>query len=176
MSNRRIEREVLLSYVKEMFDEASYLFFASYIGLTVQQFSELRGKLDDAESACVVLKNTYIELGLKEIGCELPEDFEFTGDTMVVFGSGDPAAAAKVVKEFGKEHDVVTFKGGLLDGRFMSAAAATDLADMPPKEVLLSTLLGTMKGPGQNLVRTLSTRKNTIVWTLENYANKLEEN
>jgi large subunit ribosomal protein L10 len=175
MSNRRIEREVLYEYVTELFKESSYLLFTSYTGLTVKDFAALRSDLRAAGAKCVVLKNSYLMLGIKEMGIEVSDDFELTGDTLVTYGAEDPCAAAKAIREYAKDRDAVNFKAGVVDGKFVSADSIKNLADMPPKEILLSQLLGMMKAPGQKLVRVLSTRKNTIVWTLENYAKKLEE-
>ena len=176
MSDRRIEREVLLDYTSEMFKDSDFLFFTGYKGLTVQEFSELRGKLHDCNAKAVVLKNTYVKLGLAEAGVDVPEDFELTGDTLCILGKDDPCAPAKVLKEESKEHEQLACKSGVVEGKIVDSAMVKALADMPPKEVLLATLLGVMKQPGQKLVRVLSQRKNSIVWLLENYANKLEDN
>ena len=83
---------------------SDFLFFTGYKGLTVKEFSGLRDKLHDSGAKCVVLKNTYIKLGLKEAGVELPEDFQMTGDTLCVLGKEDPCAPAKVLKEESKEY------------------------------------------------------------------------
>lgn len=175
MSNRRIERTVLLEYVEELFKQSSFLFFASYKGLTVKKLTNLRNRLHGNGSGCVVLKNSYIILGLKKMGVTVPDSFSLSGDTMVILGSGDVCATAKIIKEFSKENDQVAAKGGVVDGKLLNPAGVAALADLPPKEVLLSQLLFMMKSPAQRLVRVLSARKNSIVWTLENYAKKLEE-
>ncbi len=176
MSDRRIEKVVLLEYVKELFENSPYAIFITYNGLSVQAAGELRDKVNAVGARCQVLKNSYLMLGLKEAGLEVPEDFELTGDTAVIFGSeNDPVAPAKVVKEFSKDHDVVTFKAGIVDGRFVDAADLAALADLPSREALLSILLGVMKAPGAKLVRVLSTRRSSLVWLLENHAKKLEE-
>jgi large subunit ribosomal protein L10 len=110
------------------------------------------------------------------MGIKVSDEFGLTGDTLVTYGSDDPCGAAKAIREFAKTNEAIGFKSGVVDGKLVAADSIKSLADMPPKEVLLSQLLSVMKGPGQKLVRVLATRKNTIVWTLENYAKKLEEN
>lgn len=176
MSDRRIEREVLLDYTSELFKDSDFLFFTGYKGLTVKDFSDLRDKLHECNAKCIVLKNTYVSLGLAEAGIEVPEDFKLTGDTLCILGKDDPCGPAKVLKDESKDHEQLACKAGVVEGKIVDPAMVKALADMPPKEVLLSTLLGVMKGPGQKLVRVLSQRKNSIVWLLENYANKLEDN
>ena len=175
MSNRRIEREVLLDYTSELFKDSDFLFFTGYKGLTVKEFSGLRDKLHESGAKCVVLKNSYIKLGLKEAGIELPEDFQLTGDTLCVTGKEDPVSPAKVLKDESKQFEQLACKAGVVEGKVVEPALIKALADMPPKEVLLSQLLGVMKAPGQRLVKTISQRRSSIVWLFENYANKLEE-
>jgi large subunit ribosomal protein L10 len=176
MSNRRIEREVLLDYTSELFKDSDFLFFTGYKGLTVKEFSGLRDKLHSCGAKCVVLKNSYVKLGLKEAGIDVPEDFQMTGDTLCVVGKEDPCAPAKVLKEESKAFQQLECKAGVVEGKVVSSAMVKSLADMPPKEVLLAQLLGIMKNPGQRLVRTLTQRRSSIVWLLENHRNKLEDN
>jgi large subunit ribosomal protein L10 len=176
MSDRRIERDVLLDYTSDLFKDSDFLFFTGFKGLTVKAFTELRSKLHDCNAKCIVLKNSYVNLGLKEAGVDVPEDFKLTGDTLCVHGKDDPCGPAKVLKEELKDHEQLACKAGVVEGKIVDAATVKALADMPPKEVLLSILLGVMKGPGQKLVGVLSQRKNSIVWLLENHANKLEDN
>ncbi len=176
MSDRRIEREVLLDYTSELFKDSDFLFFTGYKGLTVEQLSDLRGKLHECGSKCVVLKNTYIKLGLVKAGIELPEDFELTGDTLCVLGKDDPCAPAKILKEASKNLEQLECKFGIVESKVVDAALVKALADLPPKEALLSMLLYIMKQPGRKLVQVLTQRKSSIVWLLENHANKLEDN
>ena len=178
MSDRRVEKVAIYNYVTEIFKEADYLYFVTYGGLSVKQFSEFRTELAKYGAKCLVLKNTYIKLGMGSIGVELPEGVNLTGDTAIVFGKGDPCAAAKAIKNFdvknGDDELFVSFKSGVVENKFQDEAACKSLADMPPKEVLLSQLVMLMKTPGSKLVQTISMRKNSIVWLLENYIKKLE--
>ena len=175
MSDRRIEKAVLHQHVVETFQEASYIYVITYMGLTVEKITEFRGKLRDLDARCLVLKNTFIKLGLDELDVELPEDLELTGDTAVVLGgeNSDLAAVAKIIKESGKENKIVEFKFGIVEGAFQEEAALKAIAELPPKEVILAELLGVIKAPAQRLVQTLTTSRSKMVWLLTNYQEKL---
>ena len=81
MSDRRIEKVVLLEYVKEVFENSKFVLFISYSGLTVSEASELRGAAIKAGAKCQVLKNRFLKLAISELGLEVPEDFNLLGDT-----------------------------------------------------------------------------------------------
>ena len=180
MSDRRLEKVAIYNLVSSLFENSDFLYFITYNGMSVAQFSEFRGLIRKAGCGCVVLKNSYIKLGLESKGIELAEDFDLTGDTAVVSGQGEPCSVAKVIKNFDAktedEKQFVNFKSGVIDGKFQDEAACKELADLPPKEVLLSQLVMLMKTPGSKLVQTISMRRNSIVWLLDNYVKKLENN
>ena len=69
------------------------------------------------------------------------------GPTGLAFADGDPVGAAKVLKDFAKDHDVFVVKGGLLDLEFLTPEKISELADIEPREVLLAKLAGAMKAP-----------------------------
>ncbi len=168
----RIEKVVLLEFVSGLFRDASFILFTTYKGLTVSQAHELRGQLAGAGAGCRVLKNSFIKLGLANAGIELPASFEFSGDTAAITGTGDSCQAAKAIAAFAKEHPVVTFKAGIVDGKFLAADRVKALAELPPMDVLYAQLLGLLKHPARRLLRVLSARSNNIVCVLQNYLKK----
>lgn len=176
MSDRRIEKEILLEYTTELIQNAGFVGLISYKGLDVDEVDELRARIAASDCVCRVLKNTFIELAARNCELECPDDFELTGDTALVCGSADdPVSPAKAIVDFAKDHEQVAFKGGWINGAYRNVEQMTALADMPTREQSLSMLLGVIKAPGQRLVSTLSQRRNTVVWTLQNYMNKLED-
>ncbi|MCH2175857.1 MAG: 50S ribosomal protein L10 [Lentisphaeria bacterium] len=175
MSDRRIDKVILHDFTVQKFKEATYLIFVTHSGLTVADNQEFRGKLRDAEASLLVLKNSFIKLGLASLDIEVDESSDiFKGDTGVIVCTGEPVNVSKVVKEYAKGSEIVTVKGGVLEGRLMTVADVEAMADMPSKEALLGSLLGVMKAPAGKLVRTLSGRGKSLVYVLENFANKLE--
>ena len=171
----RAERIQLGQYVSELVASSEFLFFVSYKGLTVAEFTEFRAGLHENGAACHVLKNTFVKLALTQNNVGFPEQNGLIGDTAVIYGSGDASAVAKFVKKFAKGHEEVTLKGGVLDGAYLGAAHADAVAEMPPKEVLQAQLLGLLQAPSRNLVSVLNQKAASIVYVIQAYKNKLEE-
>ena len=171
----RVEKIELASFVSNLIKEYEFLFFITYKGLNVVQFSELRDKLYTADAKCHVLKNSLIRLGINHADIDIPSHFNLAGDTAAVFGNGDPCSAAKVIKEFAKESEAVTFKAGLLDGCMLDAGDAARIADLPSKEMIRSQLLGVFQAPMANLVRVFNAKTASLVYLLQGYAEKKEK-
>jgi large subunit ribosomal protein L10 len=115
----------------------------SYTGLTVAQLKKLRRSLGENAQYRVV-KNTLTKIAAKQAGVELDEHLK--GSTAVAFVTGDPVEAAKGLRDFAKENPALVIKGGVLDGKGLSAEDFNKLADLDSREVLLAKLAGAMKG------------------------------
>jgi large subunit ribosomal protein L10 len=172
---RRIEKVMMADYASGIVRESDYVYFITYIGIDVAGFSDFRNKLVDMGVECKVMKNSFIGLGLGNSDIELPDGFSLTGDTAVVFGHGDPCPPAKVIKEFGKAHECISFKAAVVDGSLVSAQQAQAVADLPSKEVLQAQLLGIMLAPAQNLLNLLNQSVAQFVDVIKAYQDKLEK-
>lgn len=171
----RVEKVQLFKYVTDLVRDADYIFFISYKGLKVEQFNELRRKLKDQQANCQVLKNTYIKLGLAESDFSGLDSLDLTGDTAMVFGTGDPCAPAKAIKDFGKTSPPVAFKAGILDETVIGAADVAAVADLPPLEVIQAQLLGLLLAPASGLARVLNAKMASIMYVLKAYLDKQSE-
>jgi len=114
-----------------------------YRGLTVAQLKTLRRSLGTTTTYAVA-KNTLAKRAATDAGIEGLDDL-FTGPTALAFVSGDVVEAAKGLREFAKTHPLLVIKGGVFEGRAMSAVEVTKLADLESREVLLAKLAGAMK-------------------------------
>lgn len=170
----RSEKTILAEYIGGIIEDSAFLYFVSYKGLTVEEFSSFRDKLADNGARCHVLKNTLIRKAAAKVGADSLADFKLAGDTAVVFGAGDPGAVAKLVADFAKEKEPVVVKGGFLDGSILSVDDVKAISDLPPREILLAQLLGVLEGPKRNLVTVLNNGVAQIVNVLSNYKDKLE--
>lgn len=112
----RNEKHFLVKQISDMIGNADYVYFISFAGLTVKDFSELRNQLAAQNAVCHVLKNTLIRKAGEALKIEGLETIDFTQGTALVAGKGDCSAAAKVLAEFGKKNDKVAAKGGYMDG------------------------------------------------------------
>ena len=147
-------KATVVTDLNEKLNASPFLFIADYTGLNVIQFSDLRTRLHNAGARVLVVKNSFLRLAAKEAG--LPELGELRGQTAVVLGDKDVAAAAKVVKTFTTETKKLALKAGVVDKLVVSVDQINAIADLPSREVLLGKLLGTLLAPASSLVRLLN--------------------
>ena len=171
----RNEKHFLVKQISDMIGNADYVYFISFAGLTVKDFSELRNQLAAQNAVCHVLKNTLIRKAGEALKIEGLETIDFTQGTALVAGKGDCSAAAKVLAEFGKKNDKVAAKGGYMDGAVLSSAEAGSLAELPSKPVLQAMLLGVLQAPSRNLVTVLNAKAASILNVLNAYKEKVEK-
>jgi large subunit ribosomal protein L10 len=149
-----------------------FVFVTDYAGLDVIQFSELRNRLHKAGARCLVVKNSFLRLAVKEAG--LPDLGELRGQTAVVVGEKDAAAAAKVLKTFTGEFKKLSVKTGVVDRLVVSGEQINAIADLPSREVLLATLLGVLNAPASKLVRLLNEPASQLARVLQAKADQAE--
>jgi large subunit ribosomal protein L10 len=115
-----------------------------YRGLTVAQMSELRSALK-GNATFTVTKNTLAKVAATEAGVGDQVAAMLSGPSAIAFVDGDVAQAAKGLLDFAKANPLLIIKGGVLDGKALTAAEVGKLADLEPREVLLAKLAGAMK-------------------------------
>ena len=152
--NRQIKEAKVLE-IKEKMEKAQGIIFAAYQGLTVEEDTELRKKLREAGVEYKVYKNNLTSLAAKELGLDGISS-HLVGPLSVAFGYEDPTAPARVLNDFAKTHKKLELKAGIVQGEIFDAAKVTQLASIPPKEVLLAQLLGSFKAPLSNLAYLLN--------------------
>lgn len=130
--------------MKGRFLDSNAAVVTAYTGLSVAQLQRLRRALGD-NAQYRVAKNTLTKIAANEAGVSQLDEF-FIGSTAVAFVTGDPVEAAKGLRDFAKENPALVIKGGVLDGKAMSADEIKRLADLESRETLLARLAGGMKG------------------------------
>ncbi len=143
--------------VKELADRlnnAQAGVLADYRGLTVEQDTELRRKLREANVQYTVIKNSIIHFAVKEAGLE-GLDSVLEGPTAIATSSEDVVSPAKVLCDFAKDHEKLEVKAGFVDGAVISIDEVKKYASIPSKEVLISKMLGSLLSPIGALARTL---------------------
>jgi large subunit ribosomal protein L10 len=139
----RTDKATAVAELTEQFRGSSATLLTEYRGLTVAQLKELRRSLG-RETTYSVAKNTLAKRAATEAGISGLDDL-FTGPTALAFVGGDPVEAAKSLREFAKAHPLLVIKGGVFEGRPLSADDIKKLADLESREVLLAKLAGAMK-------------------------------
>lgn len=149
------EKQAIVQALHEELEKAQFAVVADYKGLNVEAFSRLRRELRDAGAEMQVVKNTLLRRASEGTGIDAIRD-SFKGPTAICFTSGDPVLPAKVLTKFAETNDKLELKVGVLEGKALSAASLKALADLPGKEELLATLLGTMLAVPTGFVRLLN--------------------
>jgi large subunit ribosomal protein L10 len=138
----RPDKAAAVAELTGQFRESNAAVLTEYRGLTVAQLKQLRRSLSGNANYAVV-KNTLTAIAAKEAGIE--GIGELSGPSAIAFVTGDPVEAAKGLRDFAKANPALVIKGGVLDGRALTAADVTKLADLESREVLLAKAAGAMK-------------------------------
>ncbi len=137
-------KEAAVAELTEDFKSANATYLTEYRGLTVTSMKELRRSLG-ADTKYSVVKNTLTKIAAKNAGVDISDDL-LVGPSALAFIKGDPIDAARNLKNFQKENPLLVVKGGIYEGKFVTAAEIMKLADLESREVLLAKLAGAMKG------------------------------
>ena len=137
-------KDATVAELTEGFRSSNAALLTEYRGLTVKQLTELRRSLG-FDTKYSVSKNTLAKRAASDAGIE-GLDTLFTGPTALAFVSGDPVEAAKGLRAFAKANPVLVIKGGVFEGKALTADEVNKLADLESREVLLAKLAGAMKG------------------------------
>ena len=129
--------------LSEKMKEAKLILLTDYRGISVVDDTDLRRDLRNIKATCNVIKNNITRRALKENGIE-GLDKELVGPTAVIMSNDDYLEASKVIYNFTKTHDFYKIKGGVIDGKVMTADEIITLAKLPSRETLLSMLAGAL--------------------------------
>jgi len=140
----RAEKAAAVAELKTEFESSTGAVLTEYRGLTVAQLKELRTNLGDNAKFAVV-KNTLTKIAARDAGIDEGLGELLAGPSAIAFVKGDVVEAAKGLRDFSKANPLLVIKGGVIDGRTVSAADVTKLADLESREVLLAKLAGGMK-------------------------------
>jgi large subunit ribosomal protein L10 len=137
------EKVAAVAEIVEHFTNSSAAVITEYRGMTVKQISELRRALG-RDTTYAVVKNTLSKRAASEAGVAIDESL-LVGPTAIAFVGGDPVEAAKGLREFAKTNPLLVIKGGVMDGKSLTAAEISKFADLESREVLLSKMAGALK-------------------------------
>jgi len=140
----RADKASAVAELTDDFRGSTATVLTEYRGLTVKQLTELRRSLG-TETKYSVSKNTLAKRAATDAGIEGLDEL-FTGPTALAFITGDPVEAAKSLRAFAKANPVLIIKGGVFEGKAITADEVNKIADLESREVLLAKLAGAMKG------------------------------
>ena len=149
----RPDKAAAVAELTEDFRTATATVLTEYRGLSVTLMKKLRRDLG-ADTKYSVVKNTLTKIAAKDAGFDVPAEL-LTGPSALAFIKGDAIVAAKSLRDFAKENPFLVIKGGIYEGKNVTAAEIFKLADLESREVLLAKLAGAMKATMANAIRTI---------------------
>jgi large subunit ribosomal protein L10 len=136
----RADKAAAVAEITEEFRASNAAVLTEYRGLTVGQLKQLRRSLGQ-DTTYAVVKNTLTKIAAKDAGVVGFDDL-LVGPTAIAFIKGDAVAAAKGIDTFAKENPLLVIKGGIMDGKILTADDIKKLAKLESREVLLSRIAG----------------------------------
>ncbi len=150
----REEKSEHVARIKELFESSNAFFLTDYQGLNVPDITILRKNLREANVKFTVAKNTLFRLAAKDAGVEGLEEY-LEGPTAIAFAADDPSVAAKILYESHKKTELPRFKVFMVEGQLHQADEVRALAELPPRDVLLSQVVASVEAPLTELVGTI---------------------
>lgn len=159
------QKKAIVAEVAEVASGAYSAIAAEYRGLTVGEMTELRAQARNNGVYVRVIKNSLARRAMEgtDFAC-MAEGM--TGPLVMAFSQEDPGAAARVIKDFVKDHDKLVVKQIAIGGKLLAAGEIDTLAKMPTYEQAIAILMGTMKAPIQKFVTTLNEVPGKLVRTV----------
>ena len=160
------DKKSIVAEVSAIAAEAHSVVAAEYHGLTVDEMTALRATARNSGVYLRVVKNTLARRAFEGT------DFEcmnagLVGPLVLAFSQEDPGSAARLVKDFAKDHDALVTKMVSIGGEMLAPSELDRLAKMPTKDQAISMLMALMKAPTEKLARTLKEVPGKLVRTVE---------
>ena len=139
------QKEEVVNKLSEEMKNANVIILTDYRGITVSDVTNLRTDLRNTNASYKVIKNNILKRALNKNGENGLDDL-LEGPTAVVMGEGDYLEPAKVIYKFAKDNEFYKIKGGIIDGKVVTAEEIITLAKLPSRQELLAKLAGSLLG------------------------------
>lgn len=149
---------------------ALYMILADYTGMDMPLTNEFKSTLRASGASFNVVKNRMLNRAL-------PVDVSglLKGQTAMIYGEGDVVEIAKIIKKFTAKKKMPVVKGGIVEGKAVTAEDMVELAKLPSKDVMRAILLGTLQAPCSQLVGVMNQKVASLVYVLNAVKEKKEQ-
>ena len=173
---QRSDKERVVAELTARLQSSETVIVADYRGLTMPQIDELRTRLIEAGARFHVVKNTLTKRAAEEAGADALLAL-LDGPTALAFieSGGDPVAVAKALGDTARSTQVLEIRGGVLEGKAMSAEQVADLAKLPPVDVLRGQVMGAIVAPLQTVVGLFNAPLRDLVGLIDARIEQLKE-
>jgi large subunit ribosomal protein L10 len=162
----RSTKEKAVADMRERLDKAYGIFVVDYQGLNVEQLTRLRQELREAEIELQVVKNRLLAIACQDTDAAVLINY-LSGPCALAITYGNVVAPAKILTRFAQDNDNLKVKVAHIQGDILEAPVVKRLAQLPPREVLLSQVVSALSGVPSSLVRLLSEVPRRLITTLE---------
>jgi large subunit ribosomal protein L10 len=169
----REQKAAAIAEIVAQINDSDAVFAVDFRGISVPQAADVRTRLRDADASFRVVKNTLTERAADEAGADALKPL-LEGPTALTFVRGDAALAAKAIATFNRETQLLTFKGGLLDGDPLDAEQILAISRLPARDVLYGQLVGMVAAPITGLARGLNALLSGVAIALNEVLGKKE--
>lgn len=166
----KLDKEKQVAELTEAMKSASAGVLVDYCGLTVEEVTELRKKLREADVEYKVYKNSVLKFASENSGYN--DMAKYLDGPNAIAVSKDAIAPAKILVEFAKTHQKLEIKAGFIDGKIATAQDVDALASLPSREEILAKVLGGFNAPVSGLANVLQATVRSMVYALNAYAEK----
>ncbi|MEM1053370.1 MAG: 50S ribosomal protein L10 [Pseudomonadota bacterium] len=164
----RSQKTEAVAQLNAVFNEVGVVVVTRNLGLSVEQSTDLRGKMREAGATYKVAKNRLAKLALKDTDYTGIEEF-LSGPTALAW-SEDPVAAAKAAVDFAKSNDKLEIVGGSMGSQVLDEAGIKALASMPSLDELRGTIVGLVNAPATKIAQVATAPANKLARVLGAYA------
>ena len=165
---KKEDKELVIAELTEKLRTAETLIVADYRGLTMPQLDKLRGRLYESGASFSVVKNTLTRRAAEAAGADaLLALLEGPSAVAFIDSDGDAVAVAKAISDSARETKVLMIKGGVLQGRNISAEEVEEFAKLPPVDVLRGQVLGAIIGPLNGLLGLINAPLQNLVGLID---------
>lgn len=147
-------KQPIIEEISENIKDAKSVVLVDYRGLTVEEDTNFRKQLREANITYKVYKNTMMNFAFKGTDCEKLSD-QLAGPSAIAISKEDATAPARVIAKFAKSAKALEIKAGIVEGEFYDAAGIMEVSKIPSRDELLSRLLGSMQSPIANFARVI---------------------
>lgn len=165
MALTKEKKESIIKDIESKIEKQKSIVFMDFAGVKVKNLSALRNSLKKAKNELRVAKKTLMGIAFKNKNIDVNAK-EITGEIGLVFGYEDEVSGAKLVNQFIKTSPNAKIVGGYIDNKFYNSADMIRIAELPGKEQLIGSLLGTLNAPASNFVGVLGGNLRKLVFVL----------
>lgn len=168
------QKVTIIDELTDSLSKAQIVLFTDYKGMNVETIGKMRKELTKANAEYRVVKNTLLKIALKNVSLYSETlDDQLQGTTAIMYTSSDPVLALKTFYKFVDGNgNVPPVKSGLFEGKFITPSQAKEFSNLPPRDVLISKLVGSIQAPIYSLQFVLSGTLRKLLFALNEIKDK----